>query len=125
MFVKENPDRKKKKNQLFHYGLLIRLFMWLQTRFQHTTCLNQLDIKSWRQSFDSRRYSRAVLMDLSKAFDTINHELLIAKRHTYGFNKESVELILDYLSNRWQRQRLVIISVFGLNCYWVFHKVLF
>ena len=45
-------------------------------------------------------------MDLSKAFDTINHELLIAKLHAYGFNKESLELILDYLSNRWQRRKI-------------------
>ena len=39
-------------------------------------------------------------MDLSKTLDTINHELLIPKLHAYGFNKESLELILDYLSNR-------------------------
>ena len=46
-------------------------------------------------------------MDLSKAFHTINNELfLIAKVHAYGFNKESLELILDYLSNRWQRIKI-------------------
>ena len=45
-------------------------------------------------------------MDLSKAFDTINHELLIAKLHAYGFNKESLELILEYLCNRWQRRKI-------------------
>ena len=57
-------------------------------------------IESWRQSLDGRGYSGAVLMDLSKAFDTINHELLIAKLHAYGFSKESLDLILDYLSDR-------------------------
>ena len=62
--------------------------------------------ESSRQSLDSRGYSEAVSMDLSKAFDTINHELLIAKLHEYGFNKESLELILDYLSNRWQRTKI-------------------
>ena len=41
-------------------------------------------------------------MDLSKAFDTINHELLIAKLNTYGFNINALELIMDYLSARWQ-----------------------
>ena len=41
-------------------------------------------------------------MDLSKAFDTINHDLLIAKLHAYGFSKESLKII-SYLSNRWQR----------------------
>ena len=56
-------------------------------------------IESWRQSLDSRSYSRAVLMDLSKAFDTINHELIIAKLHAYSFRKESLDLILDYLSD--------------------------
>ena len=45
-------------------------------------------------------------MDLSKAFATINNELLIAKLHAYSFNKESLERILDYLSNRWQRTKI-------------------
>ena len=31
---------KAKVNQLLHYGLLIRIFLWLQTRFQHATYLN-------------------------------------------------------------------------------------
>ena len=63
-------------------------------------------IESWRQSLDSRGYNGAVLTDLSKTFDTINHELLIATLQAYGFNKESLELILDYLSNRWQRTKI-------------------
>ena len=45
-------------------------------------------------------------MDLSKAFDTMNHELLIAKLYAYGFSREPLELILDYLSNRWQRTKI-------------------
>ena len=42
-------------------------------------------------------------MDFSKAFDTLNHELLIAKLHAYGFNRNLLKLINDYLSSRWQR----------------------
>ena len=45
-------------------------------------------------------------MDLSKAFDTINHELLIAKLHAYGFSTDSIQLVLSYLSNRWQRVKI-------------------
>ena len=36
----------------------------------------------WQQ-----RFCRGVLMDISKPFDTLNHELLMAKLHTYGFGK--------------------------------------
>ena len=45
-------------------------------------------------------------MDLPKAFDTLNHEILIAKLHAYDFNKDSLKLINDYLSNRWQRTKI-------------------
>ena len=41
-------------------------------------------------------------MDLSKAFDTLNHDLLIAKLHAYGFSEESPQLLKSYLTNRWQ-----------------------
>ena len=40
-------------------------------------------------------------MDLSKAFDTINHELLTAKLHAYSFGKEALTLIASYQSDRW------------------------
>ena len=45
-------------------------------------------------------------MDLSKAFDTLNHELLIAKLSAYGFNNESLKLIRSYLNNRWQKTKI-------------------
>ena len=45
-------------------------------------------------------------MDLSKAFETISHDLLIAKLHVYGFLKEPLKLIKSYLTNRWQRTKL-------------------
>ena len=45
-------------------------------------------------------------MDLSKVFDTINHELLIAKLHPYGFSIEALEVLLIYLQERWQRVKI-------------------
>ena len=49
---------------------------------------------------------RIILIDLSKAFDTINHELLIAKLHVYGFDESSLKLISSYLSRRVQRTKI-------------------
>ena len=45
-------------------------------------------------------------MDLSKAFDCMNHELLLAKLSAYGFKKESIKIIHSYLNNRWQRVKI-------------------
>ena len=44
-------------------------------------------------------------MDLSKAFDTLNHDLLIAKLHVYGFGKNP-SLVKSYLTNRRQRTKI-------------------
>ena len=44
-------------------------------------------------------------MELSKAFDTINHDLLTAKLHAYGFDKSSLKLLFSYLNNGWHRTK--------------------
>ena len=63
-------------------------------------------IEKWKKSLDNHGIAGGILMDLSKAFDTINHELLIAKLHAYGFSKNALELILNYLKNRWHRTKI-------------------
>ena len=45
-------------------------------------------------------------MDLSKAFDTMNHELLIAKLYAYGFSIDGLEVLLNYLHDRWERVKI-------------------
>ena len=47
-----------------------------------------------------------MLMDLSKAFHTINQDLFIANLHVFRFAKESLKLIKSYLTDRWQRTEL-------------------
>ena len=60
----------------------------------------------WKESRDKGGFAGGVLMDLSKAFDTINHKLLIAKLRAYGFDIPSLEILLDYFSDRWQRTKI-------------------
>ena len=54
------------------------------------------------------RYDKAgvLLTDLSKAFDCLWHDLLVAKLHAYGFDHQSLKLIYSYLNDRFQRVRI-------------------
>ena len=64
-------------------------------------------IEKWKQSLDGIGGKiGAIFMDLSKAFDTINHGLLVAKLEAYGFHDSALHIILDYLSDRWQRTKV-------------------
>ena len=66
-------------------------------------------LEKWKtKTTDHRqqRFCRGVLKDLSKAFETLNHELLIAQLHAYEFGKDLLMLLLSYLSNRWQRTKI-------------------
>ena len=45
-------------------------------------------------------------MNQSKAFDTINYDLLLAKLHAYGFTNKSFRLIKSYPTNRCQTTKV-------------------
>ena len=60
-------------------------------------------IENWRKTLDKKGYAGAILMDLSKAFDCINHNLLIAKLEAYGFDINALKMMKSYLSDRRQR----------------------
>ena len=55
---------------------------------------------------DNVRCDGAILMDQSKAFDTIKDDLSNAKSYVCGFSNESLKLRKNYLTNRWQRTKL-------------------
>ena len=48
----------------------------------------------------------AIIMDLSKVFDTLNHKLLFKKLQAYGFDKKSLSFIESYFTNRKQRTKI-------------------
>lgn len=68
-------------------------------------CLNVM-IDKWKKAMDSGKLAGAVLTDLSKAFDCLNHEFLIAKLEAYGFDQSSLTYIYSYLSERKQRTKV-------------------
>ena len=68
-------------------------------------CLVNL-LEKWKSSVDKGKTSGALLTDLSKAFDCLDHELLTAKVNAYGFDLPALRLIHDYLTNRKQRTKI-------------------
>ena len=59
-----------------------------------------------KSALDKSESACALFMDLSKAFDTINHDLLLAKLKAYGFSKDALTLMVSYLKNL--KQKVVI-----------------
>ena len=63
-------------------------------------------VEKWRKSLDKTGKCGVLLTDLSKAFDCLVHDLLIAKLNAYGFDYLSLKLIYSYLTDRLQRVRV-------------------
>ena len=63
-------------------------------------------MEDWRQALDRHDYAAAILMDLSKAFDCLPHDLLLGKLRAYGLTTSACALVRSYLSNRKQRVKL-------------------
>ena len=63
-------------------------------------------VEKWRKSLDKTGKCGVLLTDLSKAFDCLVHDLLIAKLHAYGYDYLSLKLIHSYLTGRLQRVRV-------------------
>ena len=63
-------------------------------------------LEKFRKALDKNMIAGALLTDLSKAFDCLNHDLLIAKLEAYGFDYASLSYIYDYLSGRKQRTKV-------------------
>ena len=63
-------------------------------------------LKNWQKALDKSGVIGTVLMDLSKTYDCLPQDLLIAKLAAYCFEDSATSLISDYLSKRYQRVKI-------------------
>lgn len=69
-----------------------------------TTILRLLE--DWKYALDNNEYVAAILMDLSKAFDCLPHNILLCKLSSYGVTENANKLIESYLSERKQQIKI-------------------
>ena len=94
-------------NRLYSYLNDNNLFFQKQFGFRegHSTnhALIEL-INSINDSFNQNKYTLGVFIDLSKAFDTVDHNILLKKLSLYGIKNNSLKWFSSYLSNSLYKQ---------------------
>ena len=73
--------------------------------FSAQNCLLAM-LEKWKSSVDKGKAFGVLLTDLSKAFDCLSHELIIAKLNAYGFSLSALKLMQSYLSERKQKTKI-------------------
>ena len=101
-------------NKIFEKILHIRLTKFIEDsnllykyqfgfRKNHSTELALIEIVDQiRLSLDNNNMTCGIFIDLSKAFDTVNHDILIGKLEHYGIRGKALDLIRSYLNDREQ-----------------------
>ena len=78
---------------------------WFRKRYSTQHALIAM-IEKVRKILNKSETFGALLTDLSKAFDCMTHDLLIAKLHALNFDMNALNLIFDYLTGRKQRVKI-------------------
>ena len=63
-------------------------------------------LEIWKKVLDKGEYVCTIFMNLSKAFNTFNNDLLIARLGAYGFETDALRYMKSYLTNRKQKVRV-------------------
>ena len=82
-----------------------KLFYNLQFGFRHNYSTNHALIKITeliRKAIDNKKIACGVFIDLQKAFDTVNHKILLQKLKYYGIRGVAYKLFESYLNSRYQ-----------------------
>ena len=73
--------------------------------FSAQHCLSTM-LEKWKSAADDKRNFGPLFTDLSKAFNCLSHNLLLAKLNAYGLSLPALRLVQDYLSSRKQRTKI-------------------
>jgi len=95
-------------DQMYDYVASRGLINPLQSGFRkgHSTTTALVKVADdIRKAIDERKLTLLVLLDFSKAFDRVNHKLLLIKLKKLGFSWSVIKWLSDYLSHRFQRVR--------------------
>ena len=65
-------------------------------------------VKKWKKALSKEENSSTKIVDLSKTFDTINHDLLLANLRAYGPSKQALSPMCSQLKNSHQMDQLYI-----------------
>ena len=60
-------------------------------------------VDDWILALDSKKITGSIAIDLSKSFDSICHNLLLAKLRAYGLNADAIAFLQSYLTDRQQK----------------------
>ena len=72
-------------------------------RANHSTSYTLTDLlTSLYDNINDEKYSALLLLDLKKAFDTVNHASLLTKLEHYGIREPTLDLLAFFLTNRFQ-----------------------
>ena len=89
-----------------YFEPILSKFQWgFRKGYSAQHCLLAM-IEKWKSAVDNKKTFGALLTDLYKAFDCLNHDLLLAKLNAYGFSLPALRMIQGYLSNRKQRTKI-------------------
>ena len=81
-------------------------------------------LETWKEATDNNKAFGALLTDLSKAFDCLTHDLLIAKIHTHVLDLVSLNIVQDWqIENKEQKWTQYL--VLGKRYDEVYHKVIY
>ena len=79
-------------------------------------------LEKWKHDVDNKKVFGALLTDLSKTFDRICHDLVIAKLNAYGLSLPALKLVITIFKTASKGQRMVLPIAHGKKFSQEFHK---